>query len=218
MMNPTTSPGLAVLLTWPCTPIKEQLNRAIKALEGNGDSNRDAGADSFILEAIQENRYWQEWAIRTFMQNRSNAHGANEIIWIMSEIARDGDDPDTIGLALENRNLEYAPHQTALAFSLLARDPQWMGFCTQFVNVRNLSAIVGESKKEEGRIGTVVCCSPDLMSNLREEAKKGQPEPTLPGWAEIFHILQWHGVAEVYWTPQENNELTLFPVEGQSPG
>lgn len=211
-------PGIETLLTWPCTPDKQRVQRAANALEGSGDWERDAGADSFILEAIQENLKWQDWAINTFIQNRSPDHGVTQIIRMMSQIARDGDEENTIGLALENRNLDYAPHQTALAFGLIPRDPEWIGFCTQFTNVKNLSAIIGESQKEEGRIGTIVCCTSNLMEDLRKEAKTGQPDPRVPGWAELLHILQWHGAAEIYWAPQQNNDLVLFPIQPGPPG
>ena len=201
---------LEEMTKWPRTPSRARLRRAIRRnqqFHGSGvrllvvDHNElspsereEMLVDMPLLPILLDEHTWQEWAVRAFEEQRTG--NPEEDFSLMSSITRDGDTEDTIGLATSTRgHPDAATVQIAVGFSRLIRHNDWMGLCALLPNVKELCAIVVESRKEPGRIGHAICVPGDYAESGEDE------EIPIPEGRNLVRLLKWHGVGRILWNP-----------------
>ena len=205
MPDPQTPPGstpawehpLGDVLAWPRTPSKRRLDRAA-GLSDQEPPTKGIAAQRQKEDANNYRQYlktpqFSQKALQELRKERPRLTRRDQLLSLLTRIAREGDTPNTIGVAMERRT---DPDNVTYIFTRLQRHPDWMGFCPLLPNIDRLSAEIIESTSLPGKPGLVLAIPHDLA--------QPSPQTRFPrGEATTLeNLLKWHG-AFSNWIPLE---------------
>ena len=202
---------LHILLSWPNTPDQKVLEK-LHPLFHDPDvpfrynnaiaTNPDMAAHIIAyVERITVHPFRQE-ALDFYLTTKQTFPEA-PALEILRSAAHIGTSDTTIGLAIMTNDpampqASLEPGTTAVIFTRLSRDPQWMGMDSTLPYLRNLQAVVFQQDDKDSPTPAAIVAIPRDVEIQGDATRSFPPGPP----ADLDNLLAWHGAAPRIWVVQ----------------
>ena len=199
------------LLHWPGTPTLQELEYANRldreqasgrmSAPANAEG-RQAADDLFNLRILDNLTHrFSKWAAQAYAERISlivPPHEKEKTIDAMLKVICSADDENVLGAMIAVNNEAGDPEALSYTFTLLQRNPRWMGVNRLLEKVSGSTAVVLESPKVKDRIAAISAMPQKYWAerNSKEPFSEGQEAKTLT------QILNYHGATSVEWLRQ----------------
>lgn len=147
----------------------------------------------------QTSRY-SRWALQTWNQYR----GQPDEQEIKLLLALEGESPTTIGAWIESNSMVRPPTQSAITFTRLARNLDWMGLDEALPHVRDCTCVMFQSAENWPHPSHFIAMTGEIPEFFPEQ-HPGNHVPVSDQQEMLRAILEYHGARETLWLEADHH-------------